>query len=61
MSMRSCLRALQVLITGVLFFGAIPSFAQDEETMDWLDDYQKALQEAKRTHKPIFLEFRCEA
>jgi hypothetical protein len=29
--------------------------------MDWLDDYQKALQEAKRTHKPIFLEFRCEA
>jgi hypothetical protein len=59
--MRNTLRALHVLLTGILLFGAFPSFAQEEETMDWLDDYQKALQEAKRTHKPIFLEFRCEA
>lgn len=59
--MRNSLRALQLLLTSILLFGAFPLFAQDEETMDWLDDYQKALQEAKRTHKPIFLEFRCEA
>ena len=38
-----------------------PAFAQDEETVDWLDNYDKALAEAKRTNKPIFLEFRCEA
>jgi hypothetical protein len=61
MSMRTCLRALQLILTSLWLFGAIPAVAQDEETMDWLDDYQKALQEAKRTHKPIFLEFRCEA
>ena len=35
--------------------------AQDEDTIDWFDNYDKALQEAKRTRKPIFLEFRCEA
>ena len=37
-----------------------PMFAQDD-TVDWLDNYPKALAEAKRTNKPIFLEFRCEA
>ena len=59
--MRNSLRALQVLLTSILLFGAFPLFAQDEDTIDWLDDYQKAVQEAKRTNKPIFLEFRCEA
>jgi len=44
-----------------LTFCLKPATAQDDETMDWLDDYQKAREEAKRTHKPIFLEFRCEA
>lgn len=39
----------------------LPSPAQDEETLDWLDNYPKAVAEAKRTGKPIFLEFRCEA
>ena len=39
---------------------AIPAAAQDD-TVDWLDNYSKALAEAKRTNKPIFLEFRCEA
>ncbi|MCZ2149568.1 MAG: thioredoxin family protein [Bryobacterales bacterium] len=34
--------------------------AQDEG-IPWLDNYKAALQEAKRTRKPIFLEFRCEA
>jgi uncharacterized protein YyaL (SSP411 family) len=35
--------------------------AAQEDTVDWLDNYPKALAEAKRTNKPIFLEFRCEA
>jgi hypothetical protein len=38
---------------------AVPSLAQDDE-IRWLDNYREAIQEAKRTQKPIFLEFRCE-
>jgi hypothetical protein len=34
--------------------------AQDTE-ITWVDNYQEALRLAKQTHKPIFLEFRCEA
>ena len=36
-----------------------PLLAQDDE-IHWLDNYREAIQEAKRTQKPIFLEFRCE-
>ena len=38
---------------------ASPLLAQ-EETVDWLNNYKEALAEAKRTGRPIFLEFRCE-
>lgn len=34
-------------------------FGQDE-TVDWLSNYKEAIAEAKRTQKPIFLEYRCE-
>ena len=46
----------------LLLFGLFVS-GQDstEEGIDWLGNYQEALAEAKRTNKPIFLEFRCEA
>ena len=37
-----------------------PLPAQRDE-MSWFDKYGDAIQEAKRTGKPIFLEFRCEA
>jgi uncharacterized protein YyaL (SSP411 family) len=33
--------------------------AQDD-TVDWLNNYTEALAEARRTQKPIFLEYRCE-
>ena len=33
----------------------------DDDTVDWLSSYKDAIQEARRTHKPIFLEYRCEA
>ena len=44
-----------------VFFWQSParSLAQDDE-IRWLDNYREAIQEAKRTQKPIFLEFRCE-
>ena len=37
-----------------------PAAAQSDDGMvEWLDNYGEALAEAKRTGKPIFLEFRC--
>jgi len=48
-------------------FAAIPLvvslLAQEPGTggIKWTDNYQEALAEARRTGKPIFLEFRCEA
>jgi hypothetical protein len=51
---------LVTLLTCALY--VVPSVAQDDvDTVEWFGDYQKALEEAKRTNKPIFLEFRCEA
>jgi hypothetical protein len=39
--------------------GAAPRPAPDE--IVWFENYGDALREAKKTQKPIFLEFRCEA
>lgn len=58
--MRNFLRTLQVMFAGLAVFGVTPALAQ-EDTIEWLDNYQQAIKEAKRTNKPIFLEFRCEA
>ncbi len=55
------MRTLRLLLLAIVAFGLFPAYAQDEETVDWFDNYDKALAEAKRTNKPIFLEFRCEA
>ena len=41
-----------------LFFAGFGQ-AQEPEGIYFFDDYNKALQESKRTKKPIFLEFRC--
>lgn len=43
----------------LLLLFSLPVAAQDD-TVDWLNNYQEAIQEAKRTNKPIFLEYRCE-
>jgi len=37
-----------------------PLLAQDDE-ITWMDNYRDALRVAKESHKPLFLEFRCEA
>ena len=34
--------------------------AAQSNVISWFDNYREALKEAKRTQKPIFLEFRCE-
>jgi len=32
---------------------------QDDETLEWMDDYDEAIALAKKTKQPVFLEFRC--
>jgi hypothetical protein len=44
--------------TGLLLAAAPSLFAQ--EGLNWYSDYRTAIQEAKRTGRPIFLEYRCE-
>ena len=39
---------------------ALPAAAADEG-INWLGDYQEARQLARKTGKPLFVEFRCEA
>jgi len=36
-----------------------PEAAQANDRLIWLDNYEAALNEARATGKPIFLEFRC--
>jgi len=59
--MRSLICTLTAAIAGLVAVSVAPSRAQEEDTVEWLGDYQQAIQQAKRTNKPIFLEFRCEA
>lgn len=35
--------------------------AADDNEITWLGNYHEALQLAKQTHRPLFVEFRCEA
>lgn len=51
-------RDLFYALLGCFLASTAPSLAQDE--IRWLDNYRETIQEAKRTQKPIFLEFRCE-
>ena len=37
--------------------GMLPA---QEDGIHWFDNYKAALAEAKRTGKPLFLEYRCE-
>jgi hypothetical protein len=50
---------LYAILACIVGYFAGPLLAQEDE-MYWLDNYAEALKEAKRTQKPIFLEFRCE-
>jgi len=50
---------LRLLLACVLGLLVSPLLAQDDGIY-WFNNYNDALQEAKRTGKPIFLEYRCE-
>lgn len=53
--MRIRLFALPFLIATLL----TPTIAFAEEAVGWITSYEEAVEEARRTGKPIFLEFRC--
>ncbi len=52
---------MRPLIYTLLLAGALasPQAARAQDTVEWFDSYEAALEEAKRTGKPIFLEYRC--
>ncbi len=52
------LRSLIAIAACTLLAG---SLAAQDEGIDWLSNYEAARELAKKTGKPIFLEFRCEA
>jgi hypothetical protein len=53
------MRIRELALLAVLLPSA--SFAQqaDDGLIGWFDNYDDAVAEAKKTGKPIFLEFRC--
>lgn len=53
------LRSLVAVAGWILLMQGMPALAE-EDTLPWLDNYKEALQEARRTGLPIFLEYRCE-
>lgn len=44
----------------LLSFALIAQNAPVDDDIVWVDNYQTALQQARATGKPIFLEYRCE-
>lgn len=44
----------------LLALAAAGMLTAQDEGLDWLDNYQEALKQARATGKPIFLEYRCE-
>jgi hypothetical protein len=59
MRMRRLYLTVFALLAGGLGYVSSSLPAQDDE-IRWFDNYGEAIREAKRTHKPIMLEFRCE-
>ena len=55
MHLRAALRVAAVCaVFSFSFLGA------EEDTIEWLNNYKQAIEVAKKTGKPIFLEHRCE-
>lgn len=48
---------LAVLTLAVLV--STSSVAQEDDSLEWLDDYDEAIALARKTGNPLWLEFRC--
>lgn len=47
--------AVCVMVGGLL----LPGAASAKQAVNWIESYEEAMAEGRRTGKPIFLEFRC--
>jgi uncharacterized protein YyaL (SSP411 family) len=57
--MRNRSSLLPLALAASVFCAPTPARGQ-EEPVYWFGDYKEAVKEARRTGKPIFLEYRCE-
>jgi hypothetical protein len=48
--------ALSILLAGITLPGCSRTAA---DTLEWLSDYREGLRQARQTHKPMLVEFRC--
>lgn len=46
-------------LPALLLLGSLSSFGSVQDSIEWNRSYAEALEEARRSGKPILLEFRC--
>lgn len=59
-------RVVHLLVVGLVLWLVVPGAAAaaggqpaDDDTLEWIDDYQAALALAQETGRPLLVEFRC--
>ena len=53
------MRIRDLALLAILLSSAAPAQEAEDGFLSWFESYNEALAEAKKTGKPIFLEFRC--
>ena len=53
------MRQLTYTLLACSVLALFPAGLAAQDTVQWLDNYEEALEEARKTGKPIFLEYRC--
>lgn len=48
------------LLASVVILSFAAALSAQDDMIYWIDNYPEAIQEARKTGKPLFLEFRCE-
>lgn len=56
------LRRLTVhdLLASILILSSAAALSAQDDMIYWIDNYPEAIEEARKSGKPLFLEFRCE-
>jgi hypothetical protein len=48
------------LLASVVILSFAAALSAQDDMIYWIENYPEAIQEARKTGKPLFLEFRCE-
>ena len=51
---------VQYLLASILILSFAAALSAQDDMIYWIDNYPEAIEEAKKSGKPLFLEFRCE-